>query len=370
MKELNLSKCKTNAEVCKLVEKRIGEISFKDLLLEVNNSFVYHENTVRAVYTGLSMNMNVFLSGPGGYGKSTIVKHILNIYKIPYHTVIGYKDMPIDALLGIPNMDKLLKDSEYEIDFSKSIFCTPGILIGEEFTDLAPHTATALKDILTERGFRDKRGKTESLISCMIICANKSAIEVSDDVSKLAFYEERFPIIAEITWKSFAAKNYFALLKKHFSDADDGLLYFMSKLFEHNHTTYNNTISPRLAINITSVYLSQGIDYISNFSLNVSHIHKIKQLAAEELEKANVAKTFANILDYIEEGSKNEQLLLSLYAYKFAGNIVLDNESSLLYSDFKSALDIKIETLSKDSIDVENIKTLLEPLYGRMPSEH
>lgn len=363
MKELNLSKCKTNEEVCKLVAKRVREISFEDLLLEVNNSFVYHENTVRAVYTGLSMNMNVFLSGPGGYGKSTIVKHILDIYKIPYHTVIGYKDMPVDALLGIPNMDKLLKDSEYEIDFSKSIFCTPGVLIGEEFTDLAPHTATALKDILTERGFRDKKGKTESLISCMIICANKSAIEVSDDVSKLAFYEERFPIIAEVTWKSFAAKNYFALLRKHFKDADDSLLYFMAKLFEYNHTSYNNTISPRLAINITSVYLSQGIDYITNFSLNVSHIHKIKQLAAEELDKANIEKTFNNVLSYIDEGSRDEQLLMALYTYKFTGSIVVDNESSMLFSNFKTALDIKIESLGKDSNDITNIKTMLEPLH-------
>ena len=198
----------------------------------------------------------------------------------------------------------------------------------------------------------------------MIICANKSAIEVSDDVSKLAFYEERFPIIAEVTWTSFAAKNYLALLKKHFSKAEDSLLYFMSKLFEYNHTTYNNTISPRLAINITSVYLSQGIDYISNFSLNISHIHKIKQMAAEELEKANVEKTLNNVLNYIDNNdSKKEQLLLSLFAYKFANKVVLDNESSMLFSNFKTALDIKIETLSKDMSDISNIKTLLEPLY-------
>jgi hypothetical protein len=205
----------------------------------------------------------------------------------------------------------------------------------------------------------------------MIICANKSAIEVSDDTSKLAFYEERFPIIAEITWTSFAAKNYYALLKKHFRNADDGLLYFMAKLFEYNHTTYNNTISPRLAINITSVYLAQGIDYITNFSLNVSHIHKIKQLAADELEKANVEKTFNNVINYIDtHDSKKEQLLLALIAYKFANGVVLDNESSMLFSNFKTALDIRIETLGKGSTDILNIKTLLEPLHDRMSSEH
>jgi hypothetical protein len=52
--------------------------------------------------------MNVFLSGPGGYGKSNLIKFVLDFYKIPYTVVVGYKDMPVDALLGIPDMSKLL----------------------------------------------------------------------------------------------------------------------------------------------------------------------------------------------------------------------------------------------------------------------
>jgi hypothetical protein len=47
----------------------------------------------------------------------------------------------------------------------------------------------AALDILTE-GFHTKSGKVESLISCMIIAANKSSKEVIDDESKRAFYEE------------------------------------------------------------------------------------------------------------------------------------------------------------------------------------
>jgi hypothetical protein len=64
--------------------------------------------------------------------------------------------------------------------FKESPFYKPGILIGEEFTDILPSTA-ALKDILTEKGFHTKSGKVESLISCMIIAANKSSKEVIDD---------------------------------------------------------------------------------------------------------------------------------------------------------------------------------------------
>jgi hypothetical protein len=86
--------------------------------------------------------------------------------------VVGYKDMPVDALLGIPDMSKLLNESKYEVNFKESPFYKPGILI--EFTDILPSTA-ALKDILTEKGFHTKSGKVESLISCMIIAANKSS---------------------------------------------------------------------------------------------------------------------------------------------------------------------------------------------------
>ena len=112
---------------------------------------MYQEDAAKAIYLGLSSNMNIFLSGPSGFGKSTLTKYILDLYKIPYSTVIGYKDMSVDALLGVPNMDKLLKESEYNINFNKSIFSTPGILIGEEFTDILPKTASVLKDILSEK---------------------------------------------------------------------------------------------------------------------------------------------------------------------------------------------------------------------------
>jgi hypothetical protein len=53
---------------------------------------------------------------------------------------------------------------------SRSPFYKPGII-----SDILPSTAAALKDILTEKGFHTKSGKVESLISCMIIAANKSS---------------------------------------------------------------------------------------------------------------------------------------------------------------------------------------------------
>jgi hypothetical protein len=38
--------------------------------------------------------------------------------------------MPVDALLGIPDMSKLLNESKYEVNF-KSHLSKPGILMGK-----------------------------------------------------------------------------------------------------------------------------------------------------------------------------------------------------------------------------------------------
>lgn len=288
MRKLNLSKCTTNEEVCTLITERINTLSVEALLIEINKDFVFQETAVRAIYIGLSMNMNVFLSGLPGYGKTDVIKAVLDVYKIPYHTLIGYKDMPVDALLGIPDMDKLIKKSEYEINFKKSIFYTPGILILEEFTDILPVTAAVLKDILSERGYRDKKGKTESLISSVLVASNKSASEISSNPTLSALYESRFPIKAIVRWTSYTTDNYYTLLKKRFGDVDKKILYFMAKLFEVNHSTYSNTVSPRLALDSTKVYINNGISSVGFLDINITDIKTILQEANYDLVNKDV----------------------------------------------------------------------------------
>jgi hypothetical protein len=60
MELLNLSKCKTNADVCKLVSERVNSVPYTATF---GSRKVYQEPATNAIYTGLSENMNVFLSG-------------------------------------------------------------------------------------------------------------------------------------------------------------------------------------------------------------------------------------------------------------------------------------------------------------------
>jgi hypothetical protein len=87
--------------------------------------------------------------------------------------------MPVDALLGIPDMSKLLNESKYEVNF-KSPFYKPGILRGRIYRYITFYSSAKG---YTDRGLPYKIRKVESLISCMIIAANKSK-EVIDDESK------------------------------------------------------------------------------------------------------------------------------------------------------------------------------------------
>jgi hypothetical protein len=90
-------------------------------------------------------------------------------------------------------MSKLLNESKYEVNFKESPFINQGSLWGRIYRYITFYRSSA-KGYTDREGLHTKSGKVESLISCMIIAANKSSKEVIDDEEE-AFYEERFPIV-------------------------------------------------------------------------------------------------------------------------------------------------------------------------------
>jgi hypothetical protein len=78
-----------------------------------------------------------------------LIKFVLDFYK-KFTVVVGYKDMPVDALLGIPDMSKLLNESKYEVNFKESPF-KPGILIGRIYRYITFYRSSA-------KGYTDREG--------------------------------------------------------------------------------------------------------------------------------------------------------------------------------------------------------------------
>ena len=362
MEKLDLSKCTTNEEVCTLVAERIQMLSMEEVQNEIKKTFVFMDSTVEAIYSGLSMNMNVFLSGEGGFGKSSIVKSILDLYKIPYSTIVGYRDMPVDALLGIPDMEKLLRASTYEIDFTKSIFHKPGIIIAEEFGEVLPSTAAVMKDILTERGYRQGNTKTESLIASIVATSNKSANDISVDASMHALYLERFQIHKHVGWDSYTASNFMSLLTKTIPDADEEALYFMAKLFESNFIDYNKVISPRNAIAITTAFNTFGLSTLTNFNVDTSAMFKVKEIADKEFKLLEDKSTLKEIEAYIaisEDTLDNKLAVMAVYllVLRNIDKIEVDNNFLADLGKFRILLESKIESISKQPVvvDIDNL---------------
>ncbi len=204
----------TKQAVFKGIQKELKKIGLKKMQELVGKKFFDMDDVVEVLYRTFIAGKNVILYGPGGFGKSTVVVEFLKQAKIKHSTIVGYEDMDVEGLLGIPNMDKLLNKSVYETAFDRTAFVNPGVLLLEEFLDVNPKTAIALKDIITEGGLRQGNSFTESLISSIVICSNKSPYEVSTDYSTTAFYRERFPIVCEVSWKVFDYSRYLSYIQK------------------------------------------------------------------------------------------------------------------------------------------------------------
>lgn len=204
----------TRTEILKTLSANLKKIGLEKMKEKVGKTFFDMDHVVEVLYRGIISHKNIILYGPGGFGKTTIVKEFLKQANINYSTIVGYEDMDVEGLLGIPNMDKLLNKSIYETAFDRTAFANPGILILEEFLDVNPKTAIALKDIITEGGLRQGGMFTESKVASIIICSNKSPYELSTDHSTTAFYKERFPIVCNLSWKDFSYERYEAYLQK------------------------------------------------------------------------------------------------------------------------------------------------------------
>jgi len=200
-------------EVVTSIKETVLSHSLQSIQESLGTRFYNMDKVIEALYLGTSTGKNIILYGPGGFGKSQIVKAFLDYVKVPAPTIVGYEDMEVESLLGIPNIKKLTESSVYETAFDRSVFSNPGILVLEEFLDARPSTAAALKDILTEGGLRQNGRFTESLISSVIICTNKNPEDVSIDDSSAAFYKERFPIRIKVMWDHYSHGDYLDFLK-------------------------------------------------------------------------------------------------------------------------------------------------------------
>jgi len=370
---LDLNTLDSNNEISNTIKERVKLVGVKALIETLSSDFVYHEEATRKIYAALATGNNAILFGPGGFGKSVLVKAICKELGLPIVFKVGYKGMTPEEILGVPNMNKLLEESKYETAFENGVFSKKGILILEEFMDADPSTAAALKDVLTEKGFREGNDFKESLISSVIICGNKTPDDVSLDDSTAAFYKERFPYRHKMVWKTFQEDDYIRFFKAYF----DSEIYsnkikeiiLVAKLCAGTE----ERVSPRVAAQAASCAIELGPEFldtiegidtsmisemISQVELQTIYIDDVKLL---EKIKDQAVKT----IDELRLNSK------SLEEYVAIGEVLkgvkeklssksFNDDTIELYSEVNSLIEYAISVINQSNLTFCNIKDINE----------
>lgn len=359
---LNLENCNTNEEITNAIKNRVKEITLEELNLALSKKFVQYEKASRIIYTSLATGGNCILYGPGGYAKSALIKSICNLLGIPLICKVGYKNMTPEELFGTPNMKKMLEESKYETAFENSVFCQKGVLIIEEALDMAPQTAAALKDILTERGFREGSIKKDSLISSIILTGNKDPNEESIDDSIRALYLERFPYRCNVIWDNHAEKDYLNLFKvlntkENFNQNQEKFI-LVSRLCENSE----NLISPRTAELAGNTAINLGVDFLDTVSeIDTSLITSMKEQILKEkllLNEKEILNRFKNALKELTSKINTTYNLEDQVSYLIILEDIDDKLKSTAFSDesFEELSYIKNSVISMTNSLKERLK--------------
>lgn len=294
--------CHTAKETRNELIKIISSVSLKNVQLSIAKKFYNVENIVEFLYNSIVAGGNGILHGPGGFGKSEITKAFFNYYGITPLIIVGHSGTDIESLLGIPNIKKLTEESIHEIAFEKSVFNKPGVLIFEEFLDVKPAVASALKDIITEGGYRRGDEFIPSKVGSMFICSNKAPEEVIIDFSTAAFYKERFPYSKYVIWEDYSARAYLNLFKLVYAEKykkDEESFKLIAELCSESCNS-DTIISPRMAFSTIDLFLINKdisiLDMIS--SINTSKLGEIKTRLRLERQYEHLNSKF---LDLIKE---------------------------------------------------------------------
>jgi len=263
------------------------------------------DDTRKKLELATATNTNIILYGPGGFGKTEFVKAFLEEKNLTYSTVIGNKSLRLEELIGVANVDRFMNESEFEVAFNKSPFMGADVLLLEEFLDVPDDISAALKDIVSEGGFRTRTKFIKSDIKHIIICTNRAPADVKQTDSNRAFFIERFPIHHKVEWKEMPAKHYYELLSKNTQLKDDecSVISFLCQKAK---------VSPRIALKAASIFSITG-DYTDIQSINGFTNFDILNLVNNIIEKQevkNITDSLHSLLLIINRYAKNLGVLI------------------------------------------------------------
>ena len=350
--------CSTAKDTRNELIKIVRDKELKEVQKHIAKEFYNVDSVVEFLYNSILAGGNGILYGPGGFGKSEITKAFFKFYDISPLVMVGNSGTDIEALLGIPDIKKLTEESIYEIAFEKSIFGKAGVLILEEFLDVKPTVAAALKDIITEGGYRRGDEFIPSKVGLIFICSNKSPDEVVIDFSTAAFYKERFPYSKYIIWSDYSSHSYLELFKLKYSDIFEQEEKSFKLLAELCSGSCNPSIiiSPRIAFSTVNLFMLNkdvhALEMIS--SIDTTKLNEIETKLRLEYQYKHLNSKFVTLTQLVSSLKfDNVQQIASFLAFtdKFKKSI---STSKLEGDDLLKTIASFITACSLKQIEAED----------------
>lgn len=305
--------------------------------------FTQHKEATDTILTALLTGQNAILYGPGGYGKTDLLTCIFRKLDIDYYVISGHSQMTVEDLLGVPNMNKLMKESKLELNFENTSFIREGVIIIEEGTDIPANVLTCLKDLITNKGYRYGNKTTKMNISNIFITGNTDPKNLETEDSIKAFFEERFPLKSKVYWESHDLYSYLALWNCHYSQefiqSNKSEFLWLAKACANN----DQIISPRIALEMCKILLVRGVEFLKNTNLTISKTLYEDYKNINELSEINT--NIINAYDrYNQSSDKLNFLNEILNSHKFTDSAYHD-----MLKFFKLKRDEFIEEISNSN---------------------
>ena len=246
-----------------------------DIESVLKKKFTKSEKFAKALKIAIDNEENLIVFGPGGYGKSDMIREILTAAGIMNKSFIMScgEDTDESKLYGgidIPAM----KEGKLRYNIKDSFINYP-IVVFEELLDAQVNALLSLKDTLEAREFRKGSQRKKIRTKMVIALTNRSPEEVSQMGPYAEALMQRFRIELEHKWSSHTRQDYLELLDGRFNprtDKEKKIINTMSGILE-TISKKKECICPRIAIAATKVALSAGSSSMEDILKNISFVH-------------------------------------------------------------------------------------------------
>lgn len=271
---------------------------FQQILAILAASFVFVEEMSRILALAFTAKKNVIVFGPGGHGKSEMVKAVVEGLGLADETFYQFFGEGMDEarLFGGLNFRKLEEDKVLEY-FPEKSFLNSRVAVFEELFDAPASVLLALKDVLTARELRNGAQRFKMRTEIIICLTNKEPSEISDLGPAAHALIERFPLQLNLKWKDYSAASYLSMFEKVTARLGGPVMNGFKRVLAEilaNATANGNFVSPRTAVHALQVCQAaasmRGSDHVEKCDLTdlrfLPGLEGLADTIAKDLEAA------------------------------------------------------------------------------------